>query len=49
VFTGNYVTGDVDAAYLNRLEELRNDDKRFKSAGATSGDNGIIDLYNDED
>ena len=49
VFTGKYVTGDVDAAYLNRLEELRNDGKRFENTGATSSDNGIIDLYNDED
>ena len=43
------MTGDVDAAYLNRLEELRNDGKRFENTGATSSDNGIIDLYNDED
>ena len=49
VFTGNYVTGDVDAAYLNRLEELRNDEQRSKGSAVESEDNGIIDLYNDED
>jgi amidophosphoribosyltransferase len=52
VFTGNYVTGDVDAAYLNKLEAARNDENRFQAGGgdsSDSSDNGIIDLYNDED
>lgn len=49
VFTGNYVTGDVDEAYLNRLEALRNDENRFEGGNVDSADNGIIDLYNDED
>lgn len=49
VFTGDYVTGDVDEAYLSRLDGLRNDEKRSESAGGTHGDNGIIDLHNDED
>lgn len=48
VFTGNYVTGDVDEAYLSRLENLRKDESR--SGGQVSdGDNAIIDLHNDED
>jgi amidophosphoribosyltransferase len=33
VFDGNYVTGDVDQAYLNRLEQARNDDEMKKSGG----------------
>lgn len=49
VFTGQYVTGDVDKAYLDRLENARNDDSRSKQQGGDSGDNGIIDLHNDED
>src|SRR5690554_916529 len=48
VFTGNYVTGDVDEAYLTRLEDMRKDETR--SGGQLSdGDNAIIDLHNDED
>jgi amidophosphoribosyltransferase len=49
VFTGDYVTGDVDEAYLSRIDGLRNDEKRSESAGGADGDNGIIDLHNDED
>src|SRR5690554_6203988 len=49
VFTGEYITGDIDAAYLNRLDEARNDLKRSGGVEAVSGDNGIIDLHNDED
>jgi len=47
VFTGNYVTGDVDAAYLDRLEDMRNDESRL-SGQMMDSDNGIIDLHNDE-
>jgi amidophosphoribosyltransferase len=49
VFTGNYITGDVDEAYLNKLEAARNDENRFQAGAGDSSDNGIIDLYNDED
>ena len=49
VFTGKYVTGDIDAAYLNRLDETRNDTTRSGDVDTGSTDNGIIDLYNDED
>ncbi len=48
VFTGEYVTGDVDSAYLARLEDLRNDTKR-SGGQVMDEDNGIIDLHNDED
>lgn len=49
VFTGDYVTGDIDDAYLARLEGQRKDEMRA-SAGTPDGqDNGIIDLHNDED
>ncbi|MGO1460996.1 MAG: amidophosphoribosyltransferase [Marinobacter sp.] len=49
VFTGDYVTGGIDDAYLERLDEARNDMKRSGAESAASSDNGIIDLYNDED
>ncbi len=49
VFTGDYVTGDIDDAYLNRLDEARNDIKRSGAANEAFTENGIIDLYNDED
>ncbi|MGC8119017.1 amidophosphoribosyltransferase [Marinobacter sp. VGCF2001] len=48
VFTGDYITGDVDTAYLAKLEDLRNDEKRSGSQVAND-DNAIIDLHNDED
>jgi len=47
VFTGNYITGDIDQAYLQHLEEQRKDEKRSQAAGVPS-DNEIIDLHNDE-
>ncbi len=40
VFTGEYVTGDVDESYLNRIHDLRNDaaqSARRASAGAVVG------------
>jgi amidophosphoribosyltransferase len=49
VFTGKYIAGDVDAAYLDKLEAARNDEQRFSTGIGDSSDNGIIDLYNDED
>jgi amidophosphoribosyltransferase len=33
VFNGEYVTGGVDAAYLDRLERLRNDNAKAKKMG----------------
>lgn len=32
IFTGQYVTGDVDDAYLDHLESLRNDQAKVKAA-----------------
>ena len=42
VFDGNYVTGDVNEAYLNRIEQARND--LAKAAHGAPG--AIIDLHN---
>ncbi|HLV77131.1 MAG TPA: amidophosphoribosyltransferase [Marinobacter sp.] len=49
VFTGEYVTGDIDAAYLERLDNQRNETTREDAGQAVDQDNGIIDLHNDED
>ena len=43
VFDGEYVTGDVNEAYLNRIEQARNDATKAKSQAVSA----IIDLYND--
>ena len=42
VFDGKYVTGDVDEAYLNKIEQARNDASKVKSQAVSA----IIDLYN---
>ena len=43
VFDGQYVTGDVNEAYLNRIEQARNDAAKVKVHTASA----IIDLHND--
>ncbi|MNE47573.1 Amidophosphoribosyltransferase [compost metagenome] len=43
VFDGQYVTGDVDEAYLNKIEQARNDATKAKGHAVSA----IIDLYND--
>ena len=42
VFDGKYVTGDIDAFYLNKIEQARNDSNKSKSHAVSA----IIDLYN---
>ena len=42
VFDGKYVTGDVNEAYLNKIEQARNDSSKLK----TNVVSAIIDLYN---
>jgi len=47
VFNGEYVTGDVDARYLETLHELRNDDiKARRDAAAAVGDSALVGLHN---
>ena len=45
VFNGEYVTGDIDAAYLQRIEQERNDDAKKKN-GSPEVDPTPIDLHN---
>jgi len=49
VFTGDYITGDVDEKYLQRLEQERNDATRSGQQNQKPKENGIIDLHNDDD
>ena len=42
VFDGQYVTGDVDENYLNKIEQARNDASKVKTQAVSA----IIDLYN---
>ncbi|KAJ2548251.1 hypothetical protein EV175_004901, partial [Coemansia sp. RSA 1933] len=43
VFNGQYVTGDVNAEYLQKLEDRRSDASKQKKAQATSE---VIGLHN---
>jgi amidophosphoribosyltransferase len=42
VFDGKYVTGDIDALYLQKIEQARNDASKVKTQAVSA----IIDLYN---
>ena len=44
IFTGEYVTGDVSVAYLQRLERSRNDEAKEHTRRRIEGDN--IELHN---
>jgi amidophosphoribosyltransferase len=43
VFTGNYITGDIDEDYLERLQSARSDAAKKERR---ENDNEVIDLYN---
>lgn len=45
VFNGEYVTGDIDEAYLKRLERMRNDDAKKNGSPQLLNDESI-DLHN---
>ena len=45
VFSGEYVTGDVDAAYLGALETQRSDEAKQQREGAVA--HNVIGLHND--
>ena len=46
VFDGNYVTGDVDQSYLQRLHSMRNDDAQNERRSA---DGAVVGIHNDDD
>lgn len=48
VFTGEYLTGDVDTGYLNRLEQERSDTvKQLRREQTSSGEDHVIGLHNE--
>lgn len=48
VFTGEYITGDVDADYLARLAAERSDDsKSLREKNIRGGEGAVIGLHND--
>ncbi|CBL45217.1 Glutamine amidotransferase, class-II:phosphoribosyltransferase [gamma proteobacterium HdN1] len=48
VFDGKYATGDIDEAYLKRLENRRSEGAKEKKSEELKLDEDIIDLYNEE-
>lgn len=50
VFNGEYVTGDIDQTYLDRLESMRSDAVKNKQQSSDSlyDDNIAIDLHNNK-
>ncbi|MFK8046981.1 MAG: amidophosphoribosyltransferase [Halioglobus sp.] len=47
VFNGNYVSGDVDKNYLDRIESLRNDDAQSEQRAAQQAAGAVVGLHND--
>jgi len=47
VFNGEYVTGDVDQGYLDRIESLRNDDAQSRQRAALQAEGDLVGLHND--
>ena len=43
VFTGEYITGDIDNSYLNNLQSARNDAAKNERR---ENENEVIDLHN---
>ncbi|MFB9145029.1 amidophosphoribosyltransferase [Halomonas alkalicola] len=46
VFDGNYVTGDIDSAYLADLEASRSDDAKQQQS---AGDHALVGVHNQDD
>ena len=47
VFNGEYITGDVDQNYLDRLESLRNDDAQTERRAALQAEGALVGIHND--
>ena len=48
VFNGEYITGDVDQNYLDRVELLRNDDAQSRERAAQQAEGAVVGLHNDD-
>lgn len=49
VFTGEYITGDVDKAYLDALDAVRNDQSKKHKKIDTSDGTAVIGIHNEND
>jgi amidophosphoribosyltransferase len=47
VFSGEYITGDVDQKYLDRIDSLRNDDAQSKQRDQLRAEGAVVGLHND--
>ena len=47
VFNGEYITGDVDQNYLDRVESLRNDEAQSELRAALQEEGAVVGLHND--
>jgi amidophosphoribosyltransferase len=47
VFNGEYITGDVDKNYLDRLDSLRNDDAQSVGRAALQAEGAVVGIHND--
>ncbi|MCB1705370.1 MAG: amidophosphoribosyltransferase [Halioglobus sp.] len=47
VFNGEYITGDIDQNYLDRVELLRNDEAQHERRVQLQTDGAVVGLYND--
>jgi amidophosphoribosyltransferase len=46
VFDGNYITGDIDQNYLDRVELLRNDEAQNERRVVTQAEGAMVGLHN---
>ena len=46
VFNGEYITGDINSGYLEKLEASRNDDAKNKKVSQLQINDESIDLHN---
>ncbi len=46
VFTGHYITGDVDQRYLDKLDARRNDAAKSLSDGEADGNGSLVGIHN---
>ncbi|MEM9256255.1 MAG: amidophosphoribosyltransferase [Pseudomonadota bacterium] len=47
VFTGEYITGDVDQGYLDRIEFLRSDEAQTQKRAQLQAEGAVVGLHND--
>jgi amidophosphoribosyltransferase len=47
VFNGEYITGDIDQNYLDRIELLRNDDAQNERRVELQAEGAVVGLHND--